>query len=297
MSFKSSFKSLLFCTFLVMSCAEDMTPPSAKEQKSTATLVEPGNYTLVWFDEFDQGGVPDSTKWDYDLGSPLLGGTVWGNSEREHYTDNPANAYISNGSLVIQAIHETPAGASVGVLASSARLKTTTDSYWYAVGNEPYGYYEIRAKLPCVAGAWPAIWLLGKEGGWPQQGEIDIMEWSGSENNKSKVSSAIHTTDYHGDVSGAPESNPQYGAQYRSDMCSDYHIFHLHWTEEQLEMGVDNETTLIYRKTSSSSDQWPFDQPAYLILNVAVGGTMGGNVNPADIADMTMYVDYVRVWQ
>jgi len=267
------------------------------EVTQSPELVRPEGYQLVWSDEFDQGSVPDSTKWSYDLGSPLLGGSVWGNNELEHYTDNSTNSYLSGGNLVIQAIHETPDGASAGVIASSARLKTTTDGYWEAIGNEPYGYYEVRAKLPCIAGAWPAIWLLGKEGDWPQRGEIDIMEWSGLENNSSKVSSAIHTSAYHGDVSGAPQSNPQYAAQYRNDMCSEYHNFQLHWTKDQLVMGVDNVTTLTYRKTSPSSDQWPFDQPAFLLLNVAVGGNLGGSVNPSDIAKMTMYVDYVRVWQ
>ena len=99
-------------------------------------VVGPKNYTqLVWYDEFDEGSVPNSTKWSYDLGSPLLGGTVWGNSENQHYTNDSKNSYISDGNLVIQAIHETPAGASWGVFASSARLTTTTDDYWEAIGN------------------------------------------------------------------------------------------------------------------------------------------------------------------
>ena len=126
-----------------MSCAEDMTPPSKEEPKTVEKFSRPEGYQLVWSDEFEQGSVPDSTKWNYDLGSPLLGGSVWGNNELEHYTDSSANAYVAEGNLVIQAIHETPAGASPGVIASSARLKTTTTSYWEAVGNEPYGYYEV----------------------------------------------------------------------------------------------------------------------------------------------------------
>ena len=263
-------------------------------------VVGPKNYTqLVWYDEFDEGSVPNSTKWSYDLGSPLLGGTVWGNSENQHYTNDSKNSYIADGNLVIQAIHETPAGASWGVFASSARLTTTTDDYWEAIGNSPYGFYEVRAKLACIRGSWPAIWLLGKDGNWPQRGELDIAEWFGVSSDQYTISSAIHNGAYSGgNLSSAPSSNPQFASQYVADLCTDFHRFQLEWSEDKVVMGIDDSPTLTYQKVNgATTDQWPFTQPAYMLLNVAVGGNAGGNVNTADIPQMKMLVDYVRVWK
>jgi beta-glucanase (GH16 family) len=299
MSFNRLAGLCLLCLLLQWGCAEDMTSPRATDNTTGAPSIRPDSYSLVWSDEFDTGTTPDSTRWSYDLGSPLIGGTVWGNSEQEHYTDSANNAYLSGGNLVIQAIHETPTGASPGVIASSARLKTDTSDFWNAMGSTPYGFYEIRAKLPCVAGAWPAIWLLGKNGNWPERGEIDIAEWFGRYSDQYTITSAIHNGAYSGgNLDNAPVSNPQTAQQRLSDLCTAFHRFQLHWTESQLVLGVDDVTTLTYRKLAgATSAEWPFDQPAYLILNVAVGGNLGGSVSVSDISNMTMRVDYVRVWK
>jgi len=140
--------------------------------------------------------------------------------------------------------------------------------------------------------------MLGKDGVWPDRGEIDITEWFGRYSDQYTVTSAVHNGAFSGgDLGNAPSSNPQTAQQRLNDLCTAYHNFQLHWTASSLVIGVDNVPTLTYRKTSSSNAQWPFDQPAFLLLNVAVGGNLGGSVNPSDIAKMTMYVEYVKVWQ
>ena len=290
--------TICICTVFFSACVEDMSLPLVEEQKASATLIKPESYTLVWSEEFDSGSSPNTDRWTYDLGSQLIGGTVWGNDEKQFYTSDEENVYVADGKLVIQAKYETTAGAPSGVIATSARLKTDTSDYWQAVGSEPYGFYEVRAKIPCIRGAWPAIWMLGKDGVWPDRGEIDITEWFGRYSDQYTVTSAVHNGAFSGgDLGNAPSGNPQTAQQRLNDLCTAYHNFQLHWTSSSLVIGVDNVPTLTYRKTSSSNAQWPFDQPAFLLLNVAVGGNLGGSVNPSDISKMTMYVDYVRVWQ
>ncbi len=141
--------------------------------------------------------------------------------------------------------------------------------------------------------------MLGQTGSWPQQGEIDIAEWFGLYSDQVTITSAIHNGAYSGaDLANAPDSNPQTAQQQLSDLCTDFHRFQLHWTEDALAIGVDDVTTLTYQKLEGATqDEWPFDQPAYLILNVAVGGNLGGTVTVSDIPQMTMQVDYVRVWK
>ena len=127
------------------------------------SLTRPSNYVLKWSDEFNTAGAPSSA-WTYDIGAPLLGGSVWGNSERQYYTSDAANVFVSNGELTIQPVAGVPAGApstSPSLLATSARIKTDTATYYNSLNGTPYGYYEIRAKVPCIAGAWPAIWMMG----------------------------------------------------------------------------------------------------------------------------------------
>lgn len=273
---------------------------SSETTSSTSTsvsLIRPSTYVLKWSDEFTTNGAPSSA-WTYDLGSPLLGGTVWGNSEKQYYTNNSENVNVSNGLLTIQPVAGVPQNAptGLGLLATSARLKSDTNEYYNALNSTPYGYYEIKAKVPCVGGAWPAIWMMGRSGDWPARGEIDIMEWFGSQftAQPNQVQSAIHTTHNHwGSAAGL-----LYAKKDVANMCSEFHRFQLHWTADEIWMGVDDVPTFSYKKPSNAgTDKWPFDQPAYLLLNVAVGGNLGGNVTLSDLPAMKMQVDYVKVWQ
>ena len=268
--------------------------PAAQSATAGLTLAKPAHYTLKWSDDFSVSGAP-SAAWTYDLAAPLYGGTVWGNSEKQFYTNNAANVSVNNGLLTIQPVAGVPAGApsGLGLLATSARIKTDTAAYYNALNGTPYGFYEIRAKVPCVAGAWPAIWMMGKNGEWPARGEVDIMEWFGAffAAQPKQVQSAVHTTRF----SGGTAKN---GKQNVETMCSDFNRFQLHWSANEILMGVNGVPTFSYKKPSNAgADQWPFDQAAFLLLNVAVGGNLGGNVNVADLPRMGMQVDYVHVWQ
>ena len=283
---------------------------------TTAASVDlnlPASYTLKWSDEFSTAGSP-SVNWTYDIGAPLLGGTVWGNAEKQYYTALTKNSYIDvDGQLILQPVAGIDAAdmangdatntpdvlssiQSRGVTATSARLTTNTAGYYSALNATPYGFYEIRAKIPCVAGAWPAVWMMGRDGVWPARGEIDIMEWFGSQftSQPNQVQSGVHTTTNHwGSTAGL-----LYAKKNVANMCTEFHKFQLHWTAGEIVMGVDGVTTFSYKKPSNAtSDDWPFSQPAYLLLNVAVGGNLGGAFNVNDIPNMKMTIDYVRVWQ
>jgi beta-glucanase (GH16 family) len=291
---KGSWAAGLMATLLACGGAgdESATPPAL-------TLSKPDSYVLKWSDEFSTAGAPASA-WTFDLGSPLLGGTVWGNSEKQYYTSDSANVSINNGLLTIRPVQGVPSGAptGLGLLATSARIKTDTPAYYNALNATPYGFYEIRAKVPCVAGAWPAIWMMGRNGDWPARGEVDIMEWFGGiqefRNQPNQVQSAVHTTYNHwGTAAGL-----LYAKREVANMCSEFHRFQLHWTAHEILIGVDDVPTFSYKKPSNAStDKWPFDQPAHILLNVAVGGNLGGTVNVSDLPTMTMQVDYVKVWQ
>jgi beta-glucanase (GH16 family) len=267
---------------------------SLTSQTETFSLSRPASYVLKWSDDFAQSGALGQA-WAYDLGSPLLGGTVWGNSEKQFYTNDSANVFSRDGLLTIQPVAGVPLNApnGFGLLATSARIKTDTATYYNALNAKPYGFYEIRAKVPCVRGAWPAIWMMGKTGDWPDRGEVDIMEWFGAHfaNQPNQVQSAIHTQNNSG-------STALFGKQNVSTMCSDFQRFQLHWTADEILMGVNGIPTFSYKKPrNATTADWPFDQPAYLLLNVAVGGNLGGSVNVNDLPAMKMQVDYVRVWQ
>ena len=262
---------------------------------TSSSIDRPSGYVLTWSDEFDQGNVLNSD-WTYDLGEANFGGSNWGNAELQYYTSDTANVRLEGGHLVIQAVAGKPAGVNLqfgNILATSARVTTDTPIFYSALGNQPYGYYEIKAQIPCVGGAWPAIWMMGKAGNWPDRGELDIMEWFGRyfAAQPDQVQSGVHTRAGFG-------GDSTYQKLQLSGLCQGFHRFQLHWETSRLTFGVDDQVILIYDKpVNATNDNWPFDQPAHLLLNVAVGGNLGGDVDVAKIPAMRMLVDYVKVWQ
>ena len=229
------------------------------------------DYTnLVWSDEFDVDGAPDATKWGYDLGA---GG--WGNQEAQNYTNSAANSVVSNGNLVITAINS-------GGNYTSARLKSENKFEF------TYGKVEVRAKLPSGGGTWPAIWMLGAnydQAGftWPACGEIDIMEHKGN------VPNVIHgTLHYPGNSGGNGNGN----TTTITGASTDFHIYKTIWSPTSIQIFVDD----VLFHSVPNSNAIPFNHDFFLILNVAMGGTFGGAIDPG-FTQSSMEVDYVRVYQ
>jgi beta-glucanase (GH16 family) len=249
-------------------------------------------WKLVWSDEFDVEGLPDPTKWGYDTDRNKQG---WYNNELQYYAkDRLENASVQGGFLTITTRREslTTAADYGGQLYTSARL-TTRDK---PSATWTYGFMEVRAKLPCSLGTWPAIWMLGTNGIWPDDGEIDIMEQKGtSADDKTKVAATVHTKAYNhanGTVGVAPV-----GVRTIADACTQFHNYQLTWTTDKVMVGVDDAEYFTYAKPEYAGyAKWPFDDSQYLILNIALGGFMGGEV-PKNFVSDQMVVDYVRVYQ
>ena len=235
---------------------------------------------LVWGDEFDNPGSPDPGKW-----KAMLGGHGWGNNELQYYTSSPKNARVEDGMLIIEAHREDYEGMEY----TSARLSTKGIAAW----NE--GRIEVRAKLPAGRGVWPAIWMLGEDidqRGWPDCGEIDIMEYVGYW--PDTVHATVHTEAFN-HVKGT-----QVGT--RTGLASaeeDFHVYWLEWERELIRIGVDEDAYFAFAKTDTSTHAtWPFETPHFLLLNVAVGGNWGGAKGvDTSIWPQRMLVDYVRVYQ
>lgn len=227
--------------------------------------------SLIWSDEFNIAGAPDASKWGYDIGA---GG--WGNSELQYYTNRTDNVLVSNGTLKIIAKKEAYSGSSY----TSARLLSKGKFSFQ------YGKVEISAKLPGGIGTWPAIWMLGDNfttAGWPTCGEIDIMEQKGRDMNR-----IYNTLHYLGNSGGSA-----IGTSYLIDnVTTGFHKYGLIWTSASLQFLVDD----VVRYTFVNANNLPFNQKFFLILNMAMGGTFGGNIDAA-FNSALMEVDYVRVYQ
>lgn len=235
----------------------------------------------VWQDEFDKNGLPDATKWGYDVG-----GSGWGNNELQYYTKSTLkNARIENGKLIIEAHKEDFEGKKY----TSARLITKQKADWQ------YGKFVIRAKLPQGVGTWPAIWMLATSQSygtsyWPDNGEIDIMEHVGFDPNV--VHGTIHTKSYYHGI------GTQRGAQVTiPDAMTTFHDYSLEWSPADIKIGVDGSNYFTFAKESDEWQKWPFNKPFYLLLNIAIGGSWGGQKGVDDsIFPQRMEIDYVRVY-
>ncbi|MGE3173473.1 MAG: family 16 glycosylhydrolase [Planctomycetota bacterium] len=239
-------------------------------------------WTLVWSDEFDGEGTPDPRRWTADLGD-----WGWGNRELQHYTDGRVeNARQEDGNLVIEARRH-----DLGHAWTSARL-TTRGKVGFL-----YGRIEIRAKVPAGDGTWAAGWLLGDayrdERSWPYCGEIDVLEGVGREIDD-RTGDGLNHASCHTRAYYFKQGNHISSQRAVRDMAGEFHTYELEWLPGRITVALDGEPYYVYDKTDGPLE-WPFDQPQTLVLNLAIGGGMGGAVDPA-LDRARFVVDYVRVY-
>lgn len=234
-------------------------------------------------DEFN--GAIDKRRWRWDTGQNKTG---WPNHELQYYAGpGRTNARIEKGVLVIEARAEALRNEPDwgGQRYSSAKL--------VAKQTLGYGFYEVRAQLPCGRGMWPAIWLLPMDGSrWPDGGEIDIMEMVGF--NPDVIHATVHSAAFNHRL------KTQRGAEVRvAGACTGYHRYQLEWTPETITIGVDGRAYMrVKNDQPGGAAAWPFTRPYSLILNLAVGGDWGGQKGVDDAAlPQAMKVDYVRYWK
>ncbi|MDZ7606296.1 MAG: glycoside hydrolase family 16 protein [Cyclobacteriaceae bacterium] len=235
-------------------------------------------WELAWSDEFDAHGLPDSSKWNYEEGF------VRNNEAQNYMKARMENTRIENGTLIIEARRESESDSSI----TSASMITKGKKDFL------YGRIEVKAKLPTGVGTWPAIWLLGNnigEIGWPDCGEIDIMENVGFD--PDTIHANIHTKAYN-HVMGTNKGN-KIGVKAPFD---DFHVYAVEWFADSMNFFVDDQKYFSFMNEKTGNDAWPFDKPHYLILNIAIGGGWGGQRGiDYSIFPQQMVVDYVRYYE
>ena len=243
----------------------------------------PSGYELYWNDEFNSDSLNDNF-WNIEV---LWPGAF--NDEAQSYTNNNENILINNGSLYIRAKKENPFNPSQPGY-TSGRINTKDKV------ELKYGYWEIRAKLPSGVGTWPAIWMLGSKIdsiGWPNCGEIDIMEHVGYD--PDRVFFSIHNADLYGNVGGTT----QQGIHYLNGIENDFHTYAVEWDSTSIKGFIDGILYFNYIKpTSTTFNNWPYDEPFFLILNLAIGGEWGGQQGiDNSIFPASFIIDYVRMFK
>jgi beta-glucanase (GH16 family) len=237
----------------------------------------PAGFTLVFSDEFDAPGALDATRWAYEIGYVR-------NDEKQYYTSRLENVRAEGGMLVIEGRKESYQGygytsASVNTLGRFALR---------------YGRVEVRAKLPSGRGSWPAIWMLGTNiarAGWPACGEIDIMENVGFD--PLRVHASVHTAAYNHTI-----GTQKTASTLVTDPAADFHVYAMEWYPDRIEAFLDGARYFSFRNEGTGSRSWPFDEPQYLLINLALGGAWGGQQGLDDSRFPHRYlVDYVRIYQ
>ncbi len=251
----------------------DATPPPQAEELTAAD-----REGLVWNDEFDQSTL-DTSKWNFQTGDGTAEGIPgWGNGEEQTYTNRTQNLQLENGFLKITARKESLQGKSY----TSARINTQ-DKFSFQ-----YGRIVVRAKLPNIAGTWPAVWMLGdnySNVGWPRCGEIDFIEQNGQE--KDKIIGTSHWFDE------GSSNNAKYSTTLDfPNLTESFQKYTLVWNEAYIRMFVGSAK---YYEIALN-DTLPFDQPFFLLINLAMGGTLGGNINSTFLQE-DFLIDYIRVYE
>jgi beta-glucanase (GH16 family) len=242
----------------------------------------PPDYTLYWSDEFDQDGAPNRRKWSYDT---VGNASRWWSEQEQFYTERRlANARVEDGLLILETRKESSEASKEqfdGREFTSARLVTQRHKRF------KYGFFEVRAKLPCAAGQFPAIWLLGY-GRYPLSGEIDILEMA----SPGWVTANAHTAE-----TKQLKKNLQAG-RHLLTACDQFHSYQLEWLPDRLIFLIDGDEYHRIERQGSSSHSWPFQSYQYLILNVSIGGrSHGGKTVDRSAFPARMEVDYVRVYK
>lgn len=255
---------------LIVSCS----PTQA--MLSPTPIVAPEGWNLIWHDEFDGSSI-DPANWSFDIG-----GGGWGNGEAENYTARPENARLENGMLVIESRQEKYEGSYY----TSARLKTQ------GLQNFQYGRIEGRLKVPSGAGLWPAFWMLGSDfngSNWPDCGEIDIMEYIGKE--PDLIFGTLHGPGYSGALGLSKWNRQTY------NIADNFHTYAIEWDPDQVRWYYDGTQYFTVNRADVGDREWVFNQPFFLILNLAVGGQLPGPVGLDTVFPAQYLVDYVRVYQ
>jgi len=271
--------------FILCSCSEGEVKTPLGDQTPTTS----SNWEMLWSDEFD-GDDLDLSKW-----SKLSWRPGWVNNELQAYTERDTNIFLENGYLVLQGLIDpgfsgTDYNGNV-YNADYTSGRVNTDDKFSTI----YGRFDIRAKLPKGKGSWPAIWMLGESIssiGWPDCGEIDIMEHVGYE--EGMIHGSIHTEDYN-----HMYNTQRSGSKYIENVTDTFHVYSLEWSPYYLRYLINNEPFFfVYNDSNGDNGKWPFDDPHYIILNLAIGGDWGGvqGVSTGDFP-MRMMVDYVRVFK
>jgi beta-glucanase (GH16 family) len=257
----------------------------------TVTTTDGRTLKLAWQDEFNGEGLPDSSKWSYEVGYVR-------NNEEQYYTDGRLeNIFQKDGYLTIKTIKEKyPIEGKPNSKGkkeadyTSAAIETLGKASWQ------YGRVEVRAQLPKGKGIWPAIWMMGdniKTVGWPACGEIDVMEYVGHEPQRS------HGTIHMQRKGGERWHVVSKGNNVLLDRPEEqFYVYTLEWTPEQLLILVDDQLVLEFNKAEEEpkTPAWPFDQKCYIIINTAIGGSWGGEI-AEDTCPTEYKIDYVRVYQ
>lgn len=232
-----------------------------------------------WYDEFDYEGLPDPSKWGYDLG-----GSGWGNNELQYYTDRIDNARVSDGKLIITALKESWEGKDY----TSARLVSRSK------GDLLYGRVEVSAKVPAGRGTWPAIWMLPTDweyGGWPKSGEIDIMEHVGYD--PDVIHMSTHCEAYYWRL-----NNQKTATRKITGATTSFHIYRIDWTPYAIRGYIDGLLVFTSYNEGKGPTVWPFDKRFHILLNIAVGGDWGGQQGIDDtIFPAAMEIAYVRFYR
>jgi len=270
-----AFSVLILCA-LLFSCGNKKANPQPFPGGS-------GKFTqLVWSDEFDYKGLPDSAKWGYERGYVR-------NREMQYYTvGRLENARVENGHLIIEALNDS------AMIEGNVRPVTSASLITRNKGDWKYGRIEVRAKLPSCLGTWPAIWMMPTRstyGGWPRSGEIDIMEHVGYQ--PGKIHFFLHTEKYnHTKGSGRGTSIDC------SDASEKFHVYAVEWFEDKIDWYFDDKKVFTILNDEPGWEAWPLDHSFYLILNFAFGGAWGGSQG-VDLSALPQkyFIDYVRVFQ